>query len=66
MDLSGARWRKSTFSSGSGDDNCVEMAFVPSATVVRDSKNAAGPVLVVPTSAFRALVVETGRLSRTL
>lgn len=59
VDLSGVRWRKSSFSSGSGDDNCVEVAVVPLAMAVRDSKNAVGPVLVLPTSAFRALLAET-------
>lgn len=50
MDLQAARWRKSSFSGGDGgdNDNCVEVAVVPSATVVRDSKNATGPVLVLP------------------
>lgn len=59
VDLSGVRWRKSSFSSGSGDDNCVEVAVAPLAMAVRDSKNAVGPVLVLPTSAFRALLAET-------
>ncbi|MGH3877224.1 MAG: DUF397 domain-containing protein [Actinophytocola sp.] len=48
MDLVGARWRKSTFSGGGGDENCVEVALVDSVTAVRDSKNATGPVLVLP------------------
>ncbi|HEY7596330.1 MAG TPA: DUF397 domain-containing protein [Actinophytocola sp.] len=66
MDLAGARWRKSSFSSGGGDDNCVEVAIVPSTTVLRDSKNAAGPVLLLPTSAFRALLSEARRDPRAL
>lgn len=56
MDLMGARWRKSSFSSGDGDDNCVEVAFVGSAAALRDSKNAAGPVLLLPTAAWSALL----------
>ncbi len=58
VDLSGMRWRKSSFSTGNGggDDNCVEVALVPSAMAVRDSKNAAGPVLVLPNPAWAALL----------
>lgn len=56
MDLMGVRWRKSSFSSGDGDDNCVEVAFVGPATALRDSKNAAGPVLLLPTAAWGALL----------
>ncbi|MFC0100393.1 DUF397 domain-containing protein [Micromonospora marina] len=45
MDLSGARWRKSTRSGG----NCVEVAGNLSGVVgVRDSKDPAGPVLTTP------------------
>ncbi len=50
------RWRKSSFSGGDGDnDNCVEVALVDSVTALRDSKNASGPVLLVPASAWNAL-----------
>ncbi len=45
VDLTAAEWRKSTRSSPSCD-NCVEVAFVGGATVVRDSKNRDGGVLV--------------------
>lgn len=44
-------WRKSTFSSGNGD--CVEIAPSPGAFLVRDSKNAAGPTLALPTPHWR-------------
>ena len=58
MDLSGARWRKSSYSSGNGggNDNCVEVALGQRAAAVRDSKNAAGPVLAVPAAAWSALL----------
>jgi len=51
VDLSGAAWRKSTYSGGNGGQ-CVEVAAVasnPDASqmicAVRDSKNPEGPVL---------------------
>ncbi|MGH3611698.1 MAG: DUF397 domain-containing protein [Pseudonocardia sp.] len=38
MDLTGARWRKSSFSGGNGE-SCVEVAFLPGGLVaVRDTK----------------------------
>ena len=43
MDLSQARWRKSSLSSANG---CVEVAQVEGHVVVRDSKHQRGPVLV--------------------
>lgn len=44
-DLSGARWRKSRYSSD--DAGCVETAFLPDGSVaVRDSKDRSGPALV--------------------
>ncbi|MFQ6393949.1 DUF397 domain-containing protein [Nocardia sp. KC 131] len=45
VDLSGARWFKSTRSSGTKD--CVEVAHLDDGSVgVRDSKNPGGPALV--------------------
>lgn len=45
-DLSGAIWKKSSLSGGSGG-NCVEVAGnLPGAVAVRDSKNPSGPILV--------------------
>ncbi|HCA86798.1 MAG TPA: DUF397 domain-containing protein [Streptomyces sp.] len=41
---SGASWRKSSYSNGSGGE-CVEIATVQSAALVRDSKNVEGPFL---------------------
>jgi hypothetical protein len=53
-----ARWRKSSFSGGTGggNDNCVEVALVGNAAAMRDSKNAEGPVLNVPALAWKALL----------
>ncbi|MET8084740.1 DUF397 domain-containing protein [Micromonospora sp. NPDC005197] len=56
MELTGARWRKSSRSNGSGG-NCVEVAENLSGVVaVRDSKDPAGPVLVFEPEAWRAFV----------
>jgi hypothetical protein len=50
-DLVGARWRKSSYSSGQ-NGNCVEVAH-PGA--IRDSKCPDGPVLLVDVSSLIAL-----------
>ncbi|CCH20665.1 DUF397 domain-containing protein [Micromonospora lupini] len=56
MELTGARWRKSTRSNGSGGA-CVEVADNLSGLVaVRDSKDPTGPVLVFAPDAWRAFV----------
>jgi hypothetical protein len=46
MDVTGAIWRKSSYSNGSGGD-CVEVANMDGRFAVRDSKNPAGPALTV-------------------
>ncbi|MEW2381749.1 DUF397 domain-containing protein [Micromonospora sp. NPDC047707] len=70
MDLTGARWRKSTRSGSNGGD-CVEVADNLSGVVgVRDSKDPGGPALVFTPDAWRAFVGRvagaelTGRPSR--
>ncbi len=56
MDLSGARWRKSTRSNGQGG-NCVEVADnLPGVVAVRDSKDPSGPVLAFGPGSWRAFV----------
>ncbi len=55
VDLSDAVWRKSS-RSGPWTDNCVEVAFVGDAIVVRDSKDVDGPVLVFTPSEWDAFV----------
>ncbi|GLZ60309.1 DUF397 domain-containing protein [Micromonospora sp. NBRC 107095] len=56
MELTGALWRKSTRSNGSGG-NCVEVAGnLPGLVAVRDSKDPTGPVLLFPPDAWRAFV----------
>lgn len=68
MDLTGAAWRKSSFSSGNGGA-CVEVAIVPGATegggslvALRDSTDPAGPALVFTPDAWQAFVADV-RLS---
>ncbi|ROO88749.1 uncharacterized protein DUF397 [Actinocorallia herbida] len=54
-------WRASSRSSGNGE--CVEVAEIPSAIGVRDSKNPRLPYLRVAAPAFRRLIsqVKAGR-----
>jgi hypothetical protein len=47
-------WRKSSFSGTNG--GCVEVAHAPAAVLVRDSKNAGGPVLSLSERGWHALV----------
>jgi uncharacterized protein DUF397 len=49
-----AQWRKSTWSDQG--ENCVEVWRGPQAAAVRDSKNAIGPMLVLPTAALSGLL----------
>ncbi|MGI5217127.1 DUF397 domain-containing protein [Nocardia sp. CA-290969] len=53
-DLSGADWFKSSFSQHGGD--CVEVAHLADVVGVRDSKDAAGPVLVFAPSVWDAFL----------
>lgn len=55
IDLSSAKWQKST-RSGAYGDNCVEVAFVGDAIAVRDSKDTKGPVLVFTRGEWDAFV----------
>ena len=55
IDLSRAEWRKSSYSSQSG--NCVEVARnMPGLVAIRDSKSAARATLVVSPEAWRAFL----------
>ena len=53
-DLTNARWRKSSYSGGSGGEDCVEVAHgVPGVVPVRDTKLASdSPVLLIPAHAW--------------
>ncbi len=63
-DLSTARWRKSSYSGGSGNNDCVEVADnIPGVVPVRDSKDPDGTALLFSAHAWAAFVgeVKTGR-----
>ena len=47
----GVMWHKSSHSNGDGNV-CVEIAFLPEAMAVRDSKNPAGGALVISAAAW--------------
>ncbi|MGA8112436.1 MAG: DUF397 domain-containing protein [Actinocatenispora sp.] len=53
-DLTRASWFKSTRSGNNGA--CVEVAFISGAVAARDSKDPAGPTLVVSTNAWTRFV----------
>jgi hypothetical protein len=55
VDVAAAHWRKSS-RSGPWTDNCVEVAFVGEAILVRDSKDPDGPALVFTASEWDAFV----------
>jgi uncharacterized protein DUF397 len=56
MDLTGARWRKSSYSGTTGG-NCVEVAGNLSGIVaVRDSKEPGGPELVFTPAGWEAFI----------
>ncbi|MER5762698.1 DUF397 domain-containing protein [Streptomyces sp. NPDC002082] len=55
QDLTGARWRKSSYSSDTGGE-CVEIATQPCQIAVRDSKVPDGPAFTVAPAAFAEFV----------
>lgn len=58
MNLTGAIWRKSSRSNGSGGD-CVEVAKLADGDrAVRDSKDPAGPVLAWAPAQWAAFIVD--------
>jgi hypothetical protein len=53
VNLTGATWRKSTYSNGTGGD-CVEIADMPhGGHALRDSKNPDGPKLIFTPGEWR-------------
>jgi hypothetical protein len=60
VDLTGARWHKSTRSGDNGGE-CVEVADnLAGVVAVRDSKDPAGPVLTFSPAAWAGFVRATG------
>ena len=55
-DASELAWFKSSYSSGSEGDSCIEIAPTPATVHVRDSKNLGGPQLVLTPSAWAGFV----------
>ncbi|MFD5109569.1 DUF397 domain-containing protein [Streptomyces cinereoruber] len=55
QNLTGARWRKSSYSSDTGG-NCIEVADLAAHIAVRDSKNPEGPAFLATPAAFTAFV----------
>ncbi|MEW2306965.1 DUF397 domain-containing protein [Streptomyces sp. NPDC006655] len=59
-DASGLTWFKSSYSSGSEGDSCVEVAVSPATVHIRDSKNTAtpsrGPHLTFPPATWTAFL----------
>ncbi|MBT2406828.1 MULTISPECIES: DUF397 domain-containing protein [unclassified Streptomyces] len=53
-------WFKSSYSSSSEGDDCVEVATTPRTVHVRDSKNAQGPRLAFAPHAWTGFVSHAG------
>ncbi|WP_367322334.1 DUF397 domain-containing protein [Streptomyces sp. HUAS ZL42] len=58
LDLTRARWRKSSYSGSSGGE-CVEVAGLTPHIAIRDSKNPAAGAFTVSPEAFAAFVAAT-------
>ena len=59
LDLSRAQWKKSSYSGNSG--NCVEVAQLGQAVAVRDSKDPAGPALVIAPDGWRGFIASLSK-----
>jgi Domain of unknown function (DUF397) len=56
-ELGTAGWRKSTYSGGTDNNNCIEVADgIPNSVPVRDSKDPSGPVLTFSRPAWTAFI----------
>jgi Domain of unknown function (DUF397) len=57
VDLSGVRWRTSSFSNSDDGNNCVEVAFLPGGDVaVRDTKAPSRTPHIHPAAAWSAFL----------
>lgn len=52
-------WRTSSYTGGGADNHCVEIAWDPAATAIRDSKSPDTGTLTVPQHAFHALITRS-------
>jgi len=57
IDWRQAVFRKSSRSTTDGNNNCVEVGFLPGVTGMRDSKNPGGPVTAFSHGCFTTFVV---------
>jgi hypothetical protein len=55
IDLSRAVWRSSSAGTGA-EDNCVQVAFVDDAILLRDARHPEGPILVFDQAEWDAFV----------
>ncbi|MFG3507417.1 DUF397 domain-containing protein [Streptomyces sp. NPDC047821] len=55
-DTSGLAWFKSSYSSGSEGDSCIEVATSPGTVHIRDSKCLGGPQLALTPDAWAGFV----------
>ncbi|ORT59670.1 DUF397 domain-containing protein [Streptomyces sp. CB03238] len=60
-DASELAWFKSSYSSGTEGDSCVEVATTPRTVHVRDSKNVEGPRLALAPAAWADFVAYASR-----
>ncbi|WP_445280031.1 DUF397 domain-containing protein [Streptomyces sp. DSM 118148] len=58
-DASELAWFKSSYSSGTDGNSCVELAITPGTVHVRDSKNVEGPRLALTLGAWADFVAYT-------
>ncbi|MEU6006984.1 DUF397 domain-containing protein [Streptomyces sp. NPDC047453] len=58
-DASELAWFKSSHSSGTDGNSCVELAVTPGTVHVRDSKNIGGPQLALTPDAWKGFVSHT-------
>jgi hypothetical protein len=55
------QWRKSTYSSGVNDEDCVELGRLSSGIGVRDSKDSDGGHLTLSVAEFAGLIEQIKR-----
>ncbi|KRD19052.1 MULTISPECIES: DUF397 domain-containing protein [unclassified Streptomyces] len=60
-DASELDWFKSSYSSGTDGNSCVELALAPGTVHVRDSKNVEGPRLALTRGAWADFVAHASK-----